>query len=249
MHEALIFDVDGTLTSARSMMLDEMARMLRHIIAHFPVFLVTGSDIGKLEGQVPQDILETAAGLFCCSGNEMWCKGHLIYQMRHAFADELISFVEALLAASPYRVRTGNHIEERTGSLNVSVVGRNASMLQRKNYNLHDRADGERLRLISAIEERFPQYEASRGGQISIDIAPRGWNKARVLKEVHARLPDAAVQFFGDTISHGGNDLPLAAALLADSTKHSVNPVKDPHETLALLKKRYGTGVLSSEVA
>ena len=44
-----------------------------------------------------------------------------------------------------------------------------------------DKENKERLRICNTINNTWPQLEAVCGGQISIDIAPRGWNKAQVL--------------------------------------------------------------------
>jgi hypothetical protein len=103
--------------------------------------------------------------------------------MSHAFPDELITLAERLVQSASYGMRTGRHVEARTGALNISVIGRNASMLQRRDYLRHDRQTGERDSIIAEIEKQFPEYEANRGGQISIDIAPRGWNKGRIVRE------------------------------------------------------------------
>ncbi len=249
MGEILTFDVDGTLTPPRSMMEEGMARVLRQLVNERPVYLVTGSDLAKLQRQVPADIAGRAAGVFCCSGNELWRGGRLIYQMRHDFPDELVAFASELLDAASYETRTGNHVEARTGSLNICVVGRNANMIQRRDYFRHDKATGERARIAAAIEARFPEYEANRGGQISIDIAPRGWNKARVAKEIATRSPGLPIHFFGDTVCEGGNDLPLANALKASGNGHIVHCVADHHETLEILKSRYLSSQPASEVA
>ena len=35
-------------------------------------WLVSGSNIEKMDEQVPEDIMIEAQGLFCCGGNELW---------------------------------------------------------------------------------------------------------------------------------------------------------------------------------
>jgi phosphomannomutase len=249
MQEVFVFDVDGTLTPPRSQMEDAMARIMRQLVVARPVYLVTGSDLGKLRSQVPWDIAERAEGLFCCSGNEMWRGSRLVYEMRHAFPDELIALAERLVQSASYGMRTGRHVEARTGALNISVIGRNASMLQRRDYLRHDRQTGERDRIIAEIEKQFPEYEANRGGQISIDIAPRGWNKGRIVREVRSRIPDAAIRFFGDSIGEGGNDRPLAEALRAAGGEYSIHAVSGHSETLAILRTLTGHADRTTEVA
>lgn len=239
MREVLVFDVDGTLTPPRSRMEDGMARIFRRIVATECVFLVTGSDIGKLQGQVDEDILAATAGVFVCSGNEFWRGGRLVRAMHHDFPAELVAHAQQLLEAAGYGLRTGRHVEERTGTLNISVVGRNANRLQRRDYHLHDMRTGERRAIAAAIEARFPDYEANCGGQISIDITPRGWNKGRLVREILERHPEACISFFGDNMGEGGNDLPLARALREHGDRHRLHAVSDHQETLAILKNRF----------
>lgn len=249
MREVLVFDVDGTLTPPRARMEDGLARVFRRIVALYPVYLVTGSDIGKLRSQVDEDILNTVAGVFACSGNELWQGGKLARAMRHDFPEEVSAYAHELVAAAAYRGRTGRHVEQRTGMLNISVVGRNAGAFERRDYAAHDRRTGERRALAAAIEARFPQYEARCGGQISVDVTPRGWNKGRVVREIRQELGAVAIGFFGDTIHDCGNDMPLAEALGMDGPQHRLYPVADHRETLAILKERFLEGGAREAVA
>lgn len=244
-----IFDIDGTLTRSRRPMEAGFARIFRGVARAFPCYLVTGSDHAKVAEQIPADVLAMMAGVFTCAGNELWQGGRTVFSMHHAFPDEMIDFVESLVADAGYPVRTGRHVEERVGTLNVSVVGRNANALQRKDYLRHDRATGERQSLIEAIRARFPDYDAFRGGQISIDISPKGWNKARVAGEVTGRHEDAEIHFFADNINADGNDLPLARALENSGRPHRIHPVRNCDETLAILKSEYCRPARPAEAA
>ena len=100
--------------------------------------------------------------------------------------------------------------------LNVSAVGRAATNDQRSAYHRWERTDGERARFAANIMQEFPGYEASVGGEISIDIVPKGWNKSVAKPEIENRHPNASIWFFGDRMGDGGNDQPLADALSAD---------------------------------
>jgi len=169
--------------------------------------------------------------------------------MHHSFPDELADFALELIERSPYRIRTGSHVELRTGALNVSVVGRKANALQRRDYARHDAATGERRALAAAIEARFPEYEASCGGQISVDVTPRGWNKGRIVREIRSEQGSAPISFFGDRICEGGNDLPLAKALGMEGQHNRLFPVADHRETLSILKARFLDPVARDAVA
>lgn len=239
MEQLLVFDVDGTLTGPRRVMHEDFARFFRSLCVSRPVFLVSGSDMGKLRQQVPEAVLDAVAGVFACSGNEFIVDKRAVYRMEHFFPGELTDFVDGFIAASPYPVRCGRHRELRTGSLNVSVVGRDADPAQRAQYYAYDQEHGERQALIDAVMARFTDYEANRGGQISVDISPMGWNKARVCQELTRRFAGASLVFFGDNIEKGGNDQPLAEAVTAAGADNRVHPVADHYETWRILQDEY----------
>lgn len=246
MKQVLIFDVDGTLTGPRRLMYDDFARFFRSIISCFPVYLVTGSDLPKLKEQIPSGILGDVSGAFTCSGNELWKNGRYVYRQRHQFPGEMVQFLENIIEKSPYKNRTGNHLEMRTGTLNASVVGRNASHADRRDYFFFDKDAGERISIQTAIQDQFPDYEANCGGQISVDIAPVGWNKSQVYKRLKQQYGAARYHFFGDNIQAGGNDFPLAQALRADGPVNSVYCVNDYHETWKILQGEFVLNAMRS---
>ncbi len=239
MEQVFVFDVDGTLTGPRRFMHEDFARFFRTIVNTEIVYLVSGSDMAKLEEQLPGWLLQSVSGTFTCSGNELWQGSQTIFQMHHVFPDEMLEFARKLVDESSYEARTGNHQETRTGTLNVSVVGRNANPLQRNDYDRYDKESGDRQRMIAAINETFGDYEANRGGQISIDISPRGWNKSRVHSELKRKYEDVAFRFFGDNICDGGNDLPLAEVIMNDHPANKVYPVRDHFETWKILQEEF----------
>ena len=56
---------------------------------------------------------------------------------------------------------------------------------------------------------KWDNLDAVIGGQISIDITPKGMNKSQVLGEVKV-FPNEKYIFIGDRTMEGGNDYPLA---------------------------------------
>ena len=57
--KALIFDMDGTLTEPRKLISDEMIEVLRKVPNSYKKYLVTGSDMAKVEEQIPVEFLLT----------------------------------------------------------------------------------------------------------------------------------------------------------------------------------------------
>ncbi|KAG1647315.1 putative phosphomannomutase [Nymphon striatum] len=241
MKNVFVFDVDGTLTPARQSIASDFENFFREFVSKEIVFLASGSDYLKLQKQVPIDILKACEGVFGCAGAQHYKSGNLVVEKHHEFLPELQKLCSDFVDASDYPHRTGNHIEARTGMLNISSVGRNANTSERQRYHKWDQLYGERSSFVKLINESTLPYEASAGGQISIDVVPIGWNKSVVKDQVLNLIPDARIIFFGDRMGAGGNDKPLADALsLAGEPHHAicVDGYKDTWREIVLMLKR-----------
>ena len=75
MNKIFIFDVDGTLTPSRQRMTEEFSKFFDKWSSKNTYYLVTGSDLGKIQEQVPITYLERADGVFTCCGNQLWKEG------------------------------------------------------------------------------------------------------------------------------------------------------------------------------
>ncbi|MEJ6845093.1 hypothetical protein V3589_02570 [Sinorhizobium fredii] len=237
----LLFDMDGVLTAARQPMTAEMADLIFAATARHSCYIVTGSDYAKVREQIPQKVIDYMTGIFACGGNEFWSGDQHLSSNDHDFPAEMITAIDALLLASPCPIRTGRYIERRAGMLNVSVAGRNASPDQRRAYSDFDRATGEREAIAETIICRFPGYDATLGGEISVDIVPKGCGK----EQVAALLPSNSgpVYFFGDRLEPGGNDWQLAVALRKASPANRNFRVNSPKDTKVLLEAILNCGV------
>ena len=71
MNKIYIFDVDGTLTPSRLPMTEEFQKYFKEWIKKNKFYLVTGSDLPKLQEQMCFYDIE-AEGIFTCCGNEFW---------------------------------------------------------------------------------------------------------------------------------------------------------------------------------
>ena len=206
-----IFDVDGTLTPSRKVMTKEFQEVFFDEWSSENIFyLVSGSDLKKMSEQVPPHILKRAAGLFTCGGNDYYKDGKRIYYNEFNPPEDLIEFLKETVGDSHYGERAGNHIENRGSMVNFSVVGRDCSDEQREDYFRYDLQSKEREIIASLINEQWVDIEAVIGGQISIDIAPRGNDKSQVLKHIMKEQPNKKYFFVGDRTMEGGNDYPLA---------------------------------------
>tara|TARA_R110000824_G_scaffold131930_1_gene294214 strand:+ start:467 stop:1252 length:786 start_codon:yes stop_codon:yes gene_type:complete len=228
-----LFDVDGTLTPPRQAMADEMTTVFREVLATSKVFLASGSDLKKIKEQVPADILSKCDGIFSCSANQFHIGGELQYENQFIPDEKLVEQLEKLIEGSPYSIRTGNHIEYRPGMINFSIVGRNASMAERKAYSKWDEKNQERKRMAVLLMAFVPGLDIKIGGQISIDIYPSGYDKSQAVNYLKKSYPDEPIFFFGDRTDRHGNDYSAAQAL---GSKDRVFPVRNYLKTQELLK-------------
>ena len=213
MSKVYIFDVDGTLTPSRLPMTKEFQEFFSEWSKKNKFYLVTGSDIHKLQEQMCMHDIEAEA-IFTCCGNQMWKPdphivniiADLIYENKFELPKHLEMFLNIILKQSPYPHRYGNHIEDRGSMINFSIVGRDCNQEQRDDFFEWDNINEERKKITNIIRTKAKGIEAVIGGQISIDIYPTGNDKSQILKHIEA---DEYV-FIGDRTEEGGNDYPLA---------------------------------------
>ena len=94
--------------------------------------------------------------------------------------------------------------------VNFSIVGRNCTQEQREHFFKWDEEKGERKKISTFLKHKFKDLDAVLGGQISIDIYPKGNDKSQVLEHIEKLHPTGKIIFIGDGIENGGNDYPLA---------------------------------------
>lgn len=123
--------------------------------------------------------------------------------------------------------------------INISPIGRNASIAERLTYETYDKAHNIRRDFVLALKEKFPDFGLtySIGGQISFDVFPTGWDKTYCLRHVEAEkelsgIEYTRIHFFGDKTYKGGNDYELF------EDKRTVgHSVENPDDTMRILKE------------
>lgn len=231
-----VFDVDGTLTEPREEMGQAMASEFMMWSMQKQCFISTGSDFEKTQEQVPQHVLNCFKNIFCCMGNEVRTpNGFAVEKSKFSVPDELEMDLREMLNNSMFPLRTGNHLEFRTGMLNFSIVGRNADTTERRRYASWDKKYREREEMSNFINNKYPTLEASVGGSISIDIIELGCDKGQT---VHALENAGATKivFVGDKCHPGGNDFGFIRELKKSDLAFEWYNVKGPADTLSLIR-------------
>jgi len=225
-----IFDVDGTLTPSRQTIDPEFEKWFIDFCNSNDVYLVTGSDYAKTLEQVGTDVCMSVKRIYNCSGADVYEKCINVRTSDWQAPKELYNLLNGWLQGSSFTLRTGNHIEERPGMINFSIVGRNATMNERKLYIKHDLEFRERESIAFQINLDFPEISATVGGETGIDIGPSYSNKSQILSDFDK---SDKIFFYGDKMEEGGNDFPLKKA-----NKNGINcQVKDWEDTWRLLNE------------
>lgn len=235
-----LFDIDGTLTAPRQRMGHNMLYDFLGWASGKKFFLVAGSDFVKVREQLPSTVLDRCEGVFCCMGNEFRRANKIVYQNEFnppaALREILVS--HQMYGGFPVKAKVGGRgdiFEFRTGMLNFTTIGRNAGAEERNKYYEWDKKHKERERIANEIEEKFPELEARLGGQISIDIQPKGNNKSQASKWVRENLREEMF-FFGDKCEEGGNDYDIALDIRKNKDG-MVFQVKDDRDTMRSLQR------------
>ena len=227
--QALLFDMDGTLTDAREPIAEEVMEIISSLPNSFVKHIVTGSDLAKVEEQIPVSfLLSHFDKVFACNGTSVYnCNLdmddetrsiepeliHRVTLLDHYSESDINHIINVLLrvAANTHtKIKTGTFVEWRGSQINFSVVGRNCTREQREDYVLWDLKSGEREKIVKQLREEFKGWGLSfrLGGQISIDITRDGWDKSYAFENMK-QTPDQCI-FFGDKICKDGNDFDIA---------------------------------------
>ena len=95
-----------------------------------------------------------AQRVYNCSRSDVWEGSTNVYTSDWQIPEEAEKWLRAECRLSDFPLRTGLHIEKRPGMVNFSVVGRNATMGERKMYVEYDTKSKERIR----IAEQFQNF-------------------------------------------------------------------------------------------
>lgn len=232
-----VFDMDGTLTPARLPMADRHIELFHRWQQTHLSFIATGSDYSKVEEQIPLKVINAFTGIYCSMGNVLKMGGKVIYKKEMRLPTALVNELKKYRKQTKYPGHLfPNYIERRIGMINFSVLGRDCPYTEREKYSAWDKEYAERLKIKADLNQKFPDFEISVGGAISIDIVPAGNGKGQIAVHLRQQYPFEKIIFFGDRTFEGGNDFELAQALLKFENTQIVQ-VDGPEDVLTFLKE------------
>ncbi|KAG8908212.1 Phosphomannomutase, partial [Tulasnella sp. 417] len=229
-----LFDVDDTLTPPRQLVSREMFDLLAELRKKMAIGFVGGSDLNKISEQLALDGAKAVEQFdygFAENGLVAYKMGKELPSQSFIkfFGDteykKLVNFILHYVADLDIPIKRGTFVEFRNGMINVSPLGRNATIQERNDFEAYDKLPPThtveltafppdlrttphslplqihqvRAKFVQKLKETFPQYDLtySIGGKISFDVFPRGWDKTYALKHVEDEGFEE-IHFFGD---------------------------------------------------
>jgi phosphomannomutase len=137
---------------------------LRHKCA---IGFVGGSNLVKQQEQLgTPSIPVTTLFDFCFAENGLIAYRLGVPLASHSFIKwlgedkykKLVSWILHYIADLDVPVKRGTFVEFRNGMINVSPVGRNASLEEREDFNKFDEKAKVREKMVEALKKEFPEY-------------------------------------------------------------------------------------------
>ncbi|OJD27332.1 hypothetical protein ACJ73_01284 [Blastomyces percursus] len=217
-----LFDVDKTLTPARGTVAPEMLQLLSQLRHKCAIGFVGGSNLPKQQEQLGSATVDvTSLFDFCFAENGLTAyrlgkpldSNSFIKWLGEEKYQNLVDYCLRYIASVKLPRKRGTFVEYRNGMVNISPVGRSASVEERDEFEEYDKVHNIRKNLVESLRKEFADYGLtfSIGGQISFDVFPTGWDKTYCLQHVEAEKNISGVEyttihFFGDKCFEGGND-------------------------------------------
>tara|TARA_R100000008_G_scaffold802_3_gene664 strand:- start:32 stop:790 length:759 start_codon:yes stop_codon:yes gene_type:complete len=247
MGRIYLFDVDGTLTPAKEKIKESFADTFLKWSSDKEFYIVSGGSFPRIIDQLGRQIINKSSGVFACMGNIFYRQldqinpsgfdeWQIVYENKFLAPSGLYQKLDKIVEKSEYAIKTGKHHEERTGMVNFSIVGRNATVEQRKQYAEYDKLTNEREGIVEKLKKEYSSLDFAIGGAVSIDIFRTGADKSQIID----RYFDDAIEsneiiFVGDRIPFPGNDCSLATALRQHNNGRAIE-VGAWEDTAKLLK-------------
>ena len=228
------FDLDETLAPSKSPLPAPMAAALRSLLEVVPVCIISGGQFSQFHDQVLDHLGATGdqlsrlhlmptcgtryyvraplgAAAACNIDSDGW---RLVYA--NDFTPAQVAEGFAVVKAEARRLglweeRTWGAILENRGSqITFSALGQEAPLDAKKAW---DPTGEKKGRLRDAVAARLPELEVRSGGSTSVDITPKGVDKAYGMTHLAEQtgIPLNDMLFVGDRLDAEGNDHPVKA--------------------------------------
>lgn len=248
----IAFDIDGTLTASKTPITESMAKLIKELVKQKMVVAIAGGNFKQLQTQFLPPFLHDDSmipfihnfTLLPTSGSQRYeydeIKKEWILTDKEPLPSEVkekaLKLLQEVIDNPIYEIPPnpiGNIIEDRDTQITFTPNGQQAPVEMKLRFD-PDRKKREKIKAM--LEPQLPEVSILINGTSSIDILPKGFNKAvgltRFIKKIGLNKSD--VIFVGDGLFPGGNDYSVSEA------GFETIAVKKPEETELIIKKWIG---------
>uniref|UniRef100_A0A8C0JET3 Phosphomannomutase n=2 Tax=Chelonoidis abingdonii TaxID=106734 RepID=A0A8C0JET3_CHEAB len=214
----------------------EVDKFLQELRERVQIGVVGGSDYSKIAEQLGEgdEVIDKFDYVFAENGTVQYKNGQLVAKqaiqnhLGEELLQELINFCLNYMALLKLPKKRGTFIEFRNGMLNISPIGRSCTLEERLEFSELDKKERIREKFVAALQREFAGkgLRFSRGGMISFDVFPEGWDKRYCLDILKDERFDT-IHFFGNETTPGGNDYEIY-----DDPRTVGHSVQSPQDTL-----------------
>ncbi|XP_005302656.1 phosphomannomutase 1 isoform X2 [Chrysemys picta bellii] len=214
----------------------EVDKFLQELRERVQIGVVGGSDYSKIAEQLGEgdEVIDKFDYVFAENGTVQYKNGQLVAKqaiqnhLGEELLQELINFCLNYMALLKLPKKRGTFIEFRNGMLNISPIGRSCTLEERIEFSELDKKERIREKFVAALQREFAGkgLRFSRGGMISFDVFPEGWDKRYCLDILNDEQFDT-IHFFGNETTPGGNDYEIY-----DDPRTVGHSVQSPQDTV-----------------
>ncbi len=202
-------DLDGTVTAAKSQIEEKNKHILALLTKKYRVVIAGAGYYERILSQIdamPVDIIGNYGMQYAEYSKD---EGrHILLKNDKAGINrqDVIDRAERIYSHFHLESVTGDKVQfYPSGCFTVALLG---TMAEKEDKAVFDPKRELRRRMHSYVSELFPEYTVFIGGETSFDMAPKGYDKLRAIREYCARHGIAldSLVFAGDDYGQHGND-------------------------------------------
>ena len=239
--KVLAFDLDDTLTLAKTPIEQPMKGVFEQLLGKFELCIISGAMFSQIKKQVidhlkPENLEHLH--IMASQGTKYWrvidgeWKAVYADDLPKEKVDEIFKTLEEATREAGYWEENpaGEIIENRDNTqVTMSAIGQKATKEDKYTW---DPDHEKRNAIVKIAKTKMPDMEFGIGGTTSIDVTMPGVNKAygmtKLMEQLNLVKDD--ILFFGDMVQPGGNDRPVPEMGI------DTIAVRDPKETANVLQ-------------
>ncbi len=232
-YDAVLFDMDGTLTRSKSEIAPEVFYALVSLGRRVPVGIVSGATREQILAQIPHFEILPEAYVLAQNGNDTQdVSGKKIWR-NELTAEEKGKIREHVVRISNM---TGSVVddatyEDRGCQISYSFVGHNAPINDKERF---DPDRHKRKKILASAPFEASGLMATIGGTTCLDYTRGDCTKGENVRRLMREYGWQSVLYLGDALSEGGNDSTVIGVC-------QTREVSGPRETLSIIRELLGT--------